>query len=205
MFPLKSVFTSGGSLEWPPLDLLPKILSLSERALRQGTVSEEISARLLELLTDLGMTDDLPEVTSRLTDLHPNSAHLWLTRMKQEAKQSGKGVVKVLSEALRKVPAEESWSLWEFALNFSAANESEVLEDLMESFKDNCMDASLYSNIDCGYGPVQEIETDRGDAVVSQSFAVKAMLPMGVITSYVIVNVVHGDGIYGMNTDGGRA
>ena len=61
----------------------------------------------VELLTDLGMSDDLLEVTSRLTDLHPSSARLWLTRMRQEAKHDGKNIVEgVLNKALKLVPAE---------------------------------------------------------------------------------------------------
>lgn len=112
--------------------LLPKILTLCERVLHQGAVSEKVSIRLLELLDDLGMTDDLPEVTARLTDLHPSSAHLWLIRMGQETRHAGTDIGKVLGAALRKVPSEESWPLWEFALNFSAAQNSETLEGLME-------------------------------------------------------------------------
>ncbi|KAK3772054.1 hypothetical protein RRG08_008292 [Elysia crispata] len=75
-----------------------------------GTISAELGVSLTELLTDLGMTDDLLEVTSRLTDLHPRCARLWLTRMSQEMKHAGKGVEQLLNEALRKVPAESLWA-----------------------------------------------------------------------------------------------
>ncbi|RUS88429.1 hypothetical protein EGW08_003825 [Elysia chlorotica] len=112
--------------------LLPKILSLFERSLQLGTISAELGTDLVELLLELGMTDDLPEVTSRLTDLHPRSADLWMTRMSREVKHAGKDVEAVLAAALKTVPAEESWPLWEFALNFCAAQKPEALEGLME-------------------------------------------------------------------------
>ncbi|GFN96925.1 hypothetical protein PoB_002343100 [Plakobranchus ocellatus] len=89
------------------LKLLKRMLTIFEKALQLGTISEDLSVSLLDLLSDLGLHADLPDVTSRVTDLYPGSARLWLARMRQSALvDDGKAVETQLNRALKRVPAE---------------------------------------------------------------------------------------------------
>ncbi|CAG5135927.1 unnamed protein product, partial [Candidula unifasciata] len=119
--------------EW----ILKATLTMFEKAVQLGTLSEELYLSLLTLLADLNMTTDVETAAARGTEQHPASSRLWLARLRAMAEQlegekSGKKLEDLLRTALRKVPAEESWPLWQFVLNYLALIKCQGLEALME-------------------------------------------------------------------------
>ncbi|BFZ03648.1 hypothetical protein BsWGS_06687 [Bradybaena similaris] len=119
--------------EW----ILKSTLGMFEKAVQLGTLSEELYVELLTLLTDRGFTRDVEAVAARGTDQHPTSSRLWLARFGAMAEQAedeknGDNLQVMLRTALRKVPAEESWPLWQFVLNYFALIKCHGLEELME-------------------------------------------------------------------------
>uniref|UniRef100_A0A0B7A1C5 U3 small nucleolar RNA-associated protein 6 homolog n=3 Tax=Arion vulgaris TaxID=1028688 RepID=A0A0B7A1C5_9EUPU len=118
--------------EW----ILKTTLTMFEKAIQLGTLSEDLFVHLVKLLTDLSMTEDVERVVSLGIKQYPSSSQLWLAKLRVIASLEGENhednLETTLNAALRQVQSEESWSLWQFVLSHMGAEKSQGLEKLME-------------------------------------------------------------------------
>ncbi|CAL1529881.1 unnamed protein product [Lymnaea stagnalis] len=115
--------------------LVKSTLSMFEKAIQLGALSESLYVRLIDLLEHLGLKDDMLTVSQSATQDHPKSAVLWQARLKLVV-ALGQGDVNkidsVLKASLKHVPTEDTWPLWELVLNHFDAKRFTQLDDLIE-------------------------------------------------------------------------
>ncbi|KAH9519737.1 hypothetical protein Btru_070777 [Bulinus truncatus] len=117
--------------EW----IVKSTLSLFEKAIQHGALSESLYVQLLDMLGLMGLGEDTSQVSALATDDHPGSSQLWQARLRlmvTTGQTDVQAIDSLFRAALKHIPADDAWPVWETVLNYHGCQRSEQLDQLME-------------------------------------------------------------------------